>query len=137
LAHRQRREDLVHQMCGHLGHVSGVARRAHRAAFAGKCNQEIVSAVCAPGTGEAVGQDAALQIAAELRLHVLRHALAIGVPLAGERQIGFQMALNGAVQRSVFGVAPAIDRARACALHAGLHLAGPSGSKEQNGRLYA
>jgi len=45
----------------------------------------------------------------KLPLHVLRHALAIIVPLAGERQIGLQMPLHRAVQGRALGAASAID----------------------------
>ena len=82
--HRQRRENLVHQMRRHLGHAPCVARGAHHAPFARKRDQEITSALPAPSPGEAVGQDAAFQMAAKLPLHILRHAVAL--PLVGERQ---------------------------------------------------
>ena len=75
LAHRQRREDLVDQMGGRLGHAPRVAGGTHAAAFAGKRDQEIVPALPAAGTGEAVGQNAAFEVAAKLPLHVLRHAV--------------------------------------------------------------
>ena len=35
--------------------------------------------------------------AAQLWLHVQRHTVPVGVPLAGERQVGLQMALDGVV----------------------------------------
>jgi len=95
--------------------------RAHATAFAGKGDQEIVSAIPAAGAGEAVGEDAAFQIAAELPLHVLRHAVAL--PLLGQRQVGLEMALNSAVQRRVLGAAPAIDGARARRVDGGFHAA--------------
>ena len=68
----------------HEGHIHGLCR---------KSDQEIVSTLPAPGAGEAVGQDAAFQIAAKLPLHILRHAVPIGVPLAGERQVGLESPL--------------------------------------------
>ena len=92
LAHRQRWEDLVSQMRGSFCHAPRVARWAHATALAGKGNQEIVPALPAAGAGEAVGQDAAPQVAAKLPLHVLRHAVPSGVPLAGERQVALEMA---------------------------------------------
>jgi hypothetical protein len=45
LAHRQRRENHVHQLCCHVGHVSGVARGAYRAALAGKRREPDATAV--------------------------------------------------------------------------------------------
>ena len=53
-----------------------------------------MAALLAASPGEAVGENAALQIAAKLRLHLSGHALAIGMPLAGEHQVGLQMALE-------------------------------------------
>ena len=88
LTHRQRREDLVDQMGSRLGHAPRVAGRAYPAAFARKRDQKIVSALLAPSAGEAVGQNAAFEVAAKLPLHVPRHAVPIGVPVAGERQVG-------------------------------------------------
>jgi hypothetical protein len=42
-----------------LGHAPGVARRTYATAFAGEGDQEIVSALPAAGTREAVGENAA------------------------------------------------------------------------------
>ena len=127
LAHRQRREDLVDQMRRRLGHAPGVAGRTYPAAFARKRDQEIVSALLAASAGEAVGQDAAFEVAAKLSLHVLRHALAVGVPLAGERQVGLQMALHRAVQRCALGAAPAVDTAARRSLDREVHATVASG----------
>ena len=99
-------------MRGRLDHAPGVARGAYRAAFARKGNQKIVPARPAPGTGEAVGQNAAFEVAAQLPLHVRRHAVPIGVPLAGEPQAGLEVPLDRLVQRRALGAA-AIHGARA------------------------
>ena len=49
------------------GHAPRVAGRAHVATFAGVCDQEIVLALVAVGSGEAVGENAAFEIAAKNR----------------------------------------------------------------------
>jgi len=128
LAYRQRREDLVHQMRRHLSHAPGVARGTQRAALARKRDQKIVSALPAPGAGEAVGEDAAFEAAAKLPLHVLRHAAAIVVPLAGERQVSLEMALHRAVQRRALGAASAVDSAAGRSLDREVHATVASGS---------
>jgi hypothetical protein len=76
-----------------------------------KGDQKIVSTVPASSAREAVGENAALQIAAKLALHVPRHALAIGVPCAGECQVGLEMPLYRVVQGRALGAAPAVDTA--------------------------
>jgi len=55
LAHRQRREDMIDQVGGGLRHAPGCARRAYRAPFAGKSDQEVVTALRAPRPCEATG----------------------------------------------------------------------------------
>ena len=70
-----------------------------------------------------MGQDAAFEIAAELPLHVPGHAVPIAAPLAGERQVGLQMALNSALQRRALGAAAAVDGARARRVDNGVHAA--------------
>ncbi|MGA8056112.1 MAG: hypothetical protein WCA12_20020, partial [Burkholderiales bacterium] len=53
--------------------------------------------------------DAAFEITAELPFHVRGHPVGVEVPLAGEREIGLEMALDGAVERRALGAAPAVD----------------------------
>lgn len=61
---------MIGQMrrCRH--HAPGVARRAHAAPLAGEGDQEVVPALCATGAGEAMGEDDALELTAELALNV-------------------------------------------------------------------
>jgi len=44
---------------------------------------------------------------AKLPLHVRGHPFGVEVPLAGEREIGLEMALDRAVERCALGAAPA------------------------------
>jgi len=123
LAYRQRGEDLIDQMRGRLDHAPCVAGRTYRAAFARKGNQKIVPARPAAGPGEAVGQNAALEVAAELPLHVRRHAVPISVPLAAERQVGLEVPLDRLVQRRALGAAAAIHGARGRRVDGSVHAA--------------
>ena len=70
LAHRQGWEDVIDQVGGGLGQAPGIARGADATSLVGEGHQEIVAARGTGGAGEAVGQDAALQVAAQLALHV-------------------------------------------------------------------
>jgi len=68
--HRQAREDVIGEMRRRRHHAPGVARRAYAAPLAGEGDQEIVPALRATGAGETVGEDATLQVAAELMLDI-------------------------------------------------------------------
>ena len=74
--------------------AAGWAGAPKRWTFTGKGDQKILSALPAPSAGEAVGENAAFQVAAKLPLHVSRHAAAFAVLCAGERQIGLEMPLH-------------------------------------------
>jgi hypothetical protein len=108
LAHGHVGNDVVHQVSRRLGHAPGVAGRAGTPALAGKRHQEVVPATRASGPCKAVGQDAASQIASELFLHMIRHAVAHGIGLVGQGQVGLQVFPDDAVQRGGLGAAPTI-----------------------------
>lgn len=65
LPHRQARKDMIDEMRRRFGHAPGGAGGADAAALAGIGDDEIVAAVGAAGTGKAVGEDAAIEVAAE------------------------------------------------------------------------
>ena len=69
LAHRQRRQDVIGEMRRGRHHAPGVARWAHAPALARERDQEVVPTLPAPGAGEAMGKDAAVEVAAEVPLH--------------------------------------------------------------------
>ena len=50
--HRQTRHDVIGEMGGGLDHAPGIARGAHAAPLARVRDQEVVSALAAPGTGK-------------------------------------------------------------------------------------
>jgi hypothetical protein len=72
LPNRQARNDVVGEMSSGLDHAAGVAGRADTASLAGQGDQKVVTAAGTSGAGEAVGQDAAFEIAAEFPLDVGR-----------------------------------------------------------------
>jgi hypothetical protein len=78
LPHGHRRDDVISEVGGGLGHVAAVARRADAAALVGEGHDESRAARHADRAGEAEAEDAALEIAAEFVLDVSRHG-----PLAG------------------------------------------------------
>ena len=108
LAHRDVGKDVIHLVGSGLGHALGVARRAGSPTLAGKGHQEIVAAARASGPSEAVGQDTAGEIAPELLLHVIRHAVAHGIGLVVQGEVGLQVLPDDAVQGGGFGPAPTI-----------------------------
>ena len=71
-------KDVIHQVSRGLGHALRVTGRADASALAGERNEEVIAAARASGPSEAVGQDAAGEIAPELLFHVIRHAVAGG-----------------------------------------------------------
>ena len=73
LPHGHRRDDVIGEVGGRLGHVAAVAGRADAAALAGECHDESRAARHADRAGEAEAEDAALEIAAEFVLDVSRH----------------------------------------------------------------
>ena len=71
-------------------------------------------ALPAPGPGEAVGEDAALQIAAKLPLHIFRHRPQVIVNVAALGEPGLEVLLDAAVEHALARTARPIPRS--CAL---------------------
>ena len=68
LAHRQARDDMVGQMRGGLRHTAGGAGWVDAATLARVGDQEVVPALGVTGACKAVGEDAAVEVAAEFPL---------------------------------------------------------------------
>lgn len=98
---------MIDEMCRGLGQAPGVARGADGAAFTGEGLQEVVSALIATRSRQTVGQDAALQIAAQLALGVGRGPLFFSV-VAAQSKEGFEVVLHRPVERCCGGAAPAV-----------------------------
>ena len=100
LAHRQRWQDVIGEMRRRRHHAPGVARRANAAPLAGERDQEVVPALAAAGAGEAVGEDAAVEIAAELPLHVRRHRPVVVMTVAALGEPGLEVLLDAAIEHA-------------------------------------
>jgi hypothetical protein len=103
LSHRHVGKDMVHQVRSRFGHALGVTGGAGASALAGKGHEEVVAAGCASSPGEPMSQDAALQVASELRFHVVGYAVAHGVGLIGQGEVGLQVFPDDTVERGGFG----------------------------------
>jgi hypothetical protein len=98
---------VVGQMRRGLDHAAGCAGRADAATLAGVSDQEVVSAVGAAGTGEAVDQDAAFKVAAEFPLGDGGCACPGAILL--KRQPCGQMRQHLAIEQRALGLTTAVD----------------------------
>jgi len=98
---------MVGQMRGGLHHAAGGAGRTDAPAFAGVGDQEIVPAVGAAGARKAVGEDTAVEIAAEFSLGDCGCARPGAIIL--KRQPGGKMGLHRAIEQRALGPATAVD----------------------------
>jgi len=73
-----------------------------------KGDQEVTATLDAAGTGEAVGQDAALQIASQFALHVAGYRVPIAVAFPRQREVGLQVLLDEAVEDGLLGAATGV-----------------------------
>ena len=108
LPHRQSRQDMIGEMCRRRDHAPGVARWTHAAPLARERDQEVVAALPAAGAGEAMGEDAAFQITAELTLDVGGYWVTI--PLAGQREPRLEVFLDAAIEHALARAARPIPR---------------------------
>ncbi len=65
-------QHVVGEVCGDLAHAASVAGGADAPAFARERDQPFVVAVLTPGPREAMGQNAALEVAPEVALDPFR-----------------------------------------------------------------
>jgi hypothetical protein len=63
---------------------------------------------CPGGSPERSGGHAALEVVPELLFHAIRHAVAHGVGLVGQGEVGLQVFPDEAVQRGGLGATPTI-----------------------------
>jgi hypothetical protein len=95
-----------------LCHAPAVTGGADGAALTGEGDQEIMTALPATRPGEAIGQDATLQVGTQLALGVRPDTLIFPIVLA-ERKEGLEMILYCLVKRRVGRASPAIGGRRA------------------------
>ena len=86
-----------------------------------KGDQEVTATLDAAGTGEAVGQDAALQIASQFALHVAGYRVPIAVAFPRQREVGLQVLLDEEVEDGLPGATTGVD-SRAASLWVGGHV---------------
>ena len=79
--------------------------------------------VRAAGAGEARGEDAPFEIAAELAFHIDRHALPVPNVLTRQREVSLQVLLDDLVESGLLGMAAAI-RGRSASLRLDGHVGG-------------
>ena len=97
---------MINEMRGRLHHAAGSAGRAHAPTLAGIGDDKVVAAVSTAGAGEAVGQYAAFEVAAEFAFDECWRAPPRRVVV--EFQPGRQMALHGSVEQRALGLPAAI-----------------------------
>ena len=83
---------------------------AHARSLAGERDQEVVAAVAAPRTREAVGEDAALQVAAELTLDIFRNRTVVVVAVAALGEPGLEVLLDAAIEHALARAARPVPR---------------------------
>jgi hypothetical protein len=91
-------QHVVGEVRGDLAHTPGVAGGANAAALAGERDQPLVAAALTAGPGEAMGQNAARQVAPEVALDPLRQSVAHGVGLDRPDHKGLEVMLHRLVQ---------------------------------------
>jgi hypothetical protein len=113
LAHRQTGEDVVAEVRRRLHHAPCVARGAHAPAFAGIGHEVVVPTIVAPGSGKAVGKDAAFEVFAKGLADIGPGAVvvALAVELAGTGKFmpSLEVLGDGLVQQGPLGVARVVE----------------------------
>jgi hypothetical protein len=85
---------VVRQVGGHLHHAAGIAGGADAAAFARECDEALGGARVAAHAGEAVGEDVAAEVGAEVVLDPLRDSGAIGIGRCCVGEEGLEVVLD-------------------------------------------
>jgi hypothetical protein len=99
---------MINKMRGGLCHPPRITGRADAAPLAEESHQEVTAAIRAVGTGEAIGEDAAFQVASEVPLDIGRHRMAIPIAFTRQHQVGLQVLLDDAVQDGLLRMATGV-----------------------------
>jgi hypothetical protein len=94
-------QDMVGDVGGHFHHAPGVAGAADAATLAGEGDEALGGARVAADTGEAVGEDAAAQVGAEVGLHPARYTVAVGIQQVYQQAMQYRDRLNGRAVTSI------------------------------------
>ncbi len=105
MPHGYGRDDMVDEERGSLGHAPPTTARAEAAPFAGERNEAIDAALGAGKTHEAVSENAALEVAAQLTLDEARDH-ASGFVSARDKVL--DLVADDLVKNALFGPARAI-----------------------------
>ena len=85
------------------------------ASFAREGDKKVATALRAVGTGEAISEDAAFQVASEVPLGIGQHRMAIPIAFTRQHQVGLQVLLDDAVQDGLLRMATGV-RSRSTSL---------------------
>ena len=107
------RDHLIDEMGGAGGHPSTAARWAETAALAAERDETVLAASVASKSSEAVGEHAALEKTAELRLDEAGHTSAIGVVLLGPGEGGLEVGADRLMEDRLLAVAARVGRGHA------------------------
>jgi len=88
----------------------GVARGADGAALARESDQEVVPARVAIGAGKTASEDATIEVAAKLTLHIFRHRPLVIVTVAALGESGLEVLLDAAIEHALARTARPIPR---------------------------
>jgi len=102
------REHLVGEVGGDLHQATRVAGGADATALAGERDESLGGASVAADPGEAMGQDAATEVRAEVALDPVGHAVAIRIGVGGAGEEGLEMVLHDRVERRGCGLPSAV-----------------------------
>ena len=102
------RQDVIGEMRCRRYHAPGIARGAHAALLAREGDQEVVPALRVPRAGQAMGEDATFEIAAEVALDVAGERVGVIAFAMSQHEPSLEVTLDGAIQQRAFGPPPAI-----------------------------
>jgi hypothetical protein len=124
LAHGRVGQHVVDEVRGGVGHTPAAAGGAEAAAFASKRDELIAHAARAVHAREAVGEQAALEVAAQLALDEARQAVA-RIGSTGALEKGLEVGEQRLMQHAALGLAATTDVGLAAQQHAAPRTVGP------------
>jgi hypothetical protein len=93
------RQHTIGEVRGDLGHAAAPARWAYRSPLAGEGDQALVTAIRTASPSEAVREDAAAEVSAEVALDPERYADTPGVLVTGGLEEGLEMMAHDRMER--------------------------------------
>ena len=99
---------MIDEMRGGLRHAPGIARRTDAASLTRKCDEKVSTALRAVGTSEAIGEDAAFEVASEIPLDIKWYRVPVPIAFTRQHQVGLQVLLDDAIQDGLLGMATGV-----------------------------